>query len=396
MKLSKRIDQLEPSVTLNASAKAKELKNQGKDVLILTVGEPDFVTPSNIQQAAIRSIQSGEASFYTAASGIPELRQAIIDRTEEDYGVTYQLNEVLVTTGAKYALYMIFQALLNEQEEVIIPAPYWVSYAEQVRLAGGNPVIVNTDENNQFKVTVPQLEKALTSKTKALLINSPCNPTGAIYSEDELRAIGEWAVAHDLTIISDDIYGKLVYNGNTFVPLVSLSDEFRRHTIVVSGVSKSYSMTGWRIGYILAESNIIQAIDDLASQSTGNPTAVSQYAALEALSGDQSSVETMRQAFEERLNKMYERVAALPGFKLEKPQGAFYLFPNVKEAMTSCGYTNVTDFVDDLLEEEYVALVTGEGFGASENIRFSYAADITVFDKAVDRIAHFLEKKTKK
>lgn len=395
MKLSKRAEQLEPSVTLAASAKAKALKAQGFDVLSLTVGEPDFATPANIQEAAIAAIRSGKASYYTPSAGIPELRQAVIDYLAEYYGLEYGVSQVIVTDGAKFALYALFQAILEAGDEVIIPVPYWVSYSEQVRLAEGTPVFVTCPESHDYKVTVEQLEAARTDKTKAMLLSSPSNPTGMIYSKEELLAIGEWAVANDVLIISDDIYGRLVYNGNEFTPISTLSKEIQDNTIIINGVSKTYAMTGWRIGFAIGNSEIIGAMIDIASQSTSNPTAASQYAALEALTGEQDTVEEMRQAFEERLNIIYPMVQAIPGFHLPKPQGAFYLFPNVKGAMDICGYDNVTKWVDDLLAEAHVALVTGEGFGSPENVRISYAADLATLEEAVRRINAFIESKRK-
>lgn len=396
MKLSKRTETLEPSVTLAASTKAKELKSQGVDVLSVTLGEPDFPTPKNIQKAAIAAIESGKASFYTPSAGIPELRQAIVDYIEKFYGLTYDVSQTLVTDGAKFALYALFQAILDEGDEVIIPTPYWVSYGEQVKLADGTPVFVEGSEDNQFKVTVGQLESVRTEQSKAVILNSPSNPTGMIYTKDELQAIGEWAVAHDLLIIADDIYGRLVYDGNEFTPIATISEEIRKQTLIINGVSKSYSMTGWRIGFAIGDKELIQAMTDIASQSTSNPTAVSQYAAVEALTGTQDTVEEMRQAFEERLNRLYPLMLEIPGVKLAKPQGAFYLFPNVKGTMELCGYTDVTEFTDALLNEAHVAVVTGAGFGANENIRLSYASDWATLEETVNRIKAFVEKNRRK
>jgi aspartate/methionine/tyrosine aminotransferase len=396
MTLSKRAHQVEPSVTLATAAKAKALKAQGVDVLSLTVGEPDFITPENIRQAAIQAIENGKASFYTPTAGIPELREAILRYLQEFYGVTYETKQVIVTDGAKFALYALFQAVIDPADEVIIPVPYWVSYAEQVKLAGGHPVFVEASETEQFKVTVSQLEAARTEKTKAIILNSPSNPTGAIYSKDELLAIGEWAVAHNILIVSDDIYGRLVYNGHTFTPMASLSEAIRKQTIIINGVSKTYAMTGWRIGFAVGDPKIIQAMTDIASQATSNPTAVSQYAAVEALSGNQDSIEIMRQQFEERLNRIYPIIAAIPGFRLVKPQGAFYLFPNVREAMTMCGYEDINDFVEAILEETGVAVVTGAGFGAPDNLRISYATDWATLEEAAKRLQDFVEKKSRK
>lgn len=393
MNVSNRAQQLTPSVTLAAAAKAKALKAKGVDVLSLTVGEPDFVTPKNIQKAAIASIEDGRASYYTPSGGIPELKQAIVSYVEREYQLCYQPKQVIVTDGAKYALYLLFQAILNVGDEVIIPVPYWVSYGEQVKLAEGKPVFVSSTQEQSFKVSVAQLEAVRTDKTKAIILNSPSNPTGVIYTEEELRQIGEWAVAHNILIIADDIYGRLVYNGHRFTPIATISEAIRQQTIIINGVSKTYAMTGWRIGFAVGDEKIIQAMTQLASQSTSNPVAVSQYAAIEALTGEQSTVEDMRQAFEKRLNHIYPKVAALPGVSLIKPEGAFYLFPNVKKTLEICGYDNVTNWVEDLLQEAHVALVTGEGFGAPEHVRMSYATDLMTLEKAIERMNDFIEKK---
>lgn len=393
MNVSNRAQQLTPSVTLAAAAKAKALKAKGVDVLSLTVGEPDFVTPKNIQKAAIASIEDGRASYYTPSGGIPELKQAIVSYVEREYQLRYQPKQIIVTDGAKYALYLLFQAILNVGDEVIIPVPYWVSYGEQVKLAEGKPVFVSSTQEQSFKVSVAQLEAVRTDKTKAIILNSPSNPTGVIYTEEELRQIGEWAVAHNILIIADDIYGRLVYNGHRFTPIATISEAIRQQTIIINGVSKTYAMTGWRIGFAVGDEKIIQAMTQLASQSTSNPVAVSQYAAIEALTGEQSTVEDMRQAFEKRLNHIYPKVAALPGVSLIKPEGAFYLFPNVKKTLEICGYDNVTNWVEDLLQEAHVALVTGEGFGAPEHVRMSYATDLMTLEKAIERMNDFIEKK---
>lgn len=392
MKLSQRVLEMEESVTLAAGARAKDLKAAGKDILSLTLGEPDFSTPENIQEAAIRSIKSGQASFYTVTSGLPELKAAISQYFERFYGYAVAPNQVTVATGAKFSLYTFFMSVLDPLDEVLIPTPYWVSYADQIKMAEGRPVFVEATETSDFKVRVDQLEAARTDKTKVLVLNSPSNPTGMIYSRDELLAIGNWAVEHDILILADDIYGRLVYNGHTFTPISSLSDAIRKQTVVINGVSKTYAMTGWRIGYAVGEAEIISAMSKIAGQTTSNPTAVAQYAAIEALIGEQDRVEEMRQAFEERLNTIYPLLAQVPGFEVVKPQGAFYLFPNVKKAMEMKGFTDVTDFTTAILEEVGVALVTGAGFGAPENVRLSYATDLGTLKEAVARLKAFMEK----
>ncbi|MBS5425185.1 pyridoxal phosphate-dependent aminotransferase, partial [Streptococcus sp.] len=373
-------------------ARAKKLKAEGKDVLFLTLGQPDFHTPENIQDVAVAAIRDGRASFYTVASGLPELKAAVNTYFECYYGYSVAANEVTFATGAKFSLYTFFMAVVNPGDEVIIPTPCWVSYVDQVKMVEGTPVTFQTTEENHFKATVEQLEAARTDKTKVVLLNSPSNPTGMIYSKEELEAIGNWAVEHDILILADDIYGRLVYNGNTFTPISSLSEAIRKQTIVINGVSKTYAMTGWRVGFAVGDPEIIGAMAKVISQTTSNLTTVSQYAAIEALTGDQSSIEIMRKAFEERLNTIYPLLNEVPGFEAIKPQGAFYLFPNVKKAMEIKGYTDVNDFTNAILEEAEVALVTGAGFGAPENIRLSYATDLDTLKEAVSRIKAFMEK----
>ncbi|MEG0731955.1 MAG: pyridoxal phosphate-dependent aminotransferase [Vagococcus sp.] len=396
MMISNRVLKLKSSATLAAAAKAKELEEKGIEILNLALGEPDFETPINIRKAAIASIESGRASFYTPVAGEKELIEAVISRTKEDYGLDYKLNEVVVGTGAKFILFILFQAILNEGDEVIMPSPYWVSYSEQVELCEGTPVFVEGKEDNHFKVTVEDLEKATTKKTKAFILNSPCNPTGAIYTREELEKIGKWAVKHNILLVADDIYGKLVYNGNVFTPIATLSEEIKKQTIIINGVSKSYAMTGWRMGYALGDSSIISQMIKIASQATSNLTAVTQYAAIEALTGDQQQVEEMRQVFEKRLNHVYDRVSEIPGFKIDKPQGAFYLYPDISECLALCGYDNVTNWVNDLLEEAHVSVVTGEGFGTNKHIRLSYATDLDTLNSAIDQIVAFVDKKQNK
>lgn len=390
--LSNRVLNMEESVTLAASARAKALKAQGRDILSLTLGEPDFVTPKNIQDAAVEAIQNGKASFYTVASGLPELKDAINNYMENFYGYSVNRNQVVVATGAKYILYTFFTTVLNPSDEVIIPTPCWVSYVDQVKMVDGVPVTVATTEANNFKATVEQLEAARTDKTKVLLLNSPSNPTGMIYSRDELEVIGNWAVEHNILILADDIYGRLVYNGNEFTPISTISEAIRNQTVVVNGTSKTYAMTGWRVGFAVGNEEIISGMARVISQTTSNLTAVSQYAAIEAFTGSQDSIEVMRKAFEERLNTIYPLLCEVPGFEVIKPQGAFYLFPNVKKAMEMKGFTDVTAFTTAILEEAEVALVTGAGFGAPENVRLSYATDMDTLKEAVRRLKAFMEK----
>lgn len=394
MKLAKRVSTLTPSSTLAITAKAKALREEGHDVIGLGAGEPDFNTPQYIMDAAIKSMEEGHTK-YTPSGGLPKLKEAVINKFKQDQGITYKPSEIIVCTGAKHALYTLFQAILDEGDEVIIPTPYWVSYPEQVKLADGVAVYIEGKEANDFKVTKEQLEAAITSKTKAFILNSPSNPTGSMYSEDELRILGEVCVKHDILIVSDEIYEKLVYGGEKHISVAQLSDSLKEQTIIINGVSKSHSMTGWRIGYAAGNEAIISAMTNLASHSTSNPTANAQYATIAAYSEDDGSVEKMRQAFEERLNIIYEQLIEIPGFSCVKPKGAFYLFPNAKAAAENCGFANVDDWVTALLEEEKVALVPGSGFGAPENVRLSYATSLDNLEEAIRRIKRFVENKTK-
>ena len=300
---------------------------------------------------------------------------------------------MLFRSGAKHALYTLFQVLLDEGDEVIIPTPYWVSYPEQVKLAGGKPVYVEGLEDNEYKITAKQLREAITEKTKAVIINSPSNPTGMIYSKEELQQLGEVCLEHNILIVSDEIYEKLIYGGAEYTSVAQLSNALKEQTLIINGVSKSHSMTGWRIGYAAGNKQLIKAMTNLASHSTSNPTSIAQYGAIAAYAGSQEPVETMRQAFEERLNIIYDKLIQIPGFTCIKPQGAFYLFPNVKEAVALSGYATVDDWAKALLEEEKVALVPGTGFGAPNNVRLSYATSLEQVEKALERIHTFMKSK---
>ncbi|CUA79458.1 pyridoxal phosphate-dependent aminotransferase [Anoxybacillus suryakundensis] len=394
MKLAKRVASLTPSSTLAITAKAKELKAAGYDVIGLGAGEPDFNTPQHIMEAAVKAMYDGHTK-YTPSGGLATLKEEIIKKFQQDQQLDYKPSEIIVCVGAKHALYTLFQVILDEGDEVIIPTPYWVSYPEQVKLAGGVPIYVEGLEQNEFKITPEQLKQAITDRTKAVIINSPSNPTGVIYTKEELQALGEVCLAHDVLIVSDEIYEKLVYGGHEHVSVAQLSPELKKQTIIINGVSKSHSMTGWRIGYAAGDADIIRAMTDLASHSTSNPTSIAQYAAIAAYSGSQEPVEQMRQAFEERLNIIYDRLIQIPGFSCVKPQGAFYLFPNAKEAATMTGYESVDAFVEALLEEAKVALVPGSGFGAPNNVRLSYATSLELLHQALDRIATFVNEKTR-
>jgi aspartate aminotransferase len=393
VKLAHRVLALTPSSTLAITAKAKELKDQGEDVIGLGAGEPDFNTPQHILDAAVKSMTKGFTK-YTPSAGLPALKHAIIKKFEQDQGLTYKPNEIIVANGAKHALYTLFQVLLNDGDEVIIPTPYWVSYPEQVKLAGGVPVYLEGHEQNHFKITPDQLQKAITEKTKAIIINTPSNPTGVVYTADELLELGKICLKENILIISDEIYEKLIYFGAKHVSIAQLSPELKEQTIIINGVSKSHSMTGWRIGYAAGNKAIIEAMTNLASHSTSNPTTTAQYAAIAAYNGPQEPVEEMRRAFEERLEIIYDQLIAIPGFTCVKPQGAFYLYPNVKQAAEMTGYKNVDDFVEALLVEAKVAVVPGSGFGTPDNIRLSYATSLEQLERAVQRMQQFVKERS--
>jgi aspartate aminotransferase len=393
IELANRVKALTPSSTLAITAKAKELKEQGEDVIGLGAGEPDFNTPQNILDAALASMNEGQTK-YTPSAGLPGLKKAIIKKFEQDQGLTYKPNEIIVANGAKHALYTLFQVLLNDGDEVIIPTPYWVSYPEQVKLAGGVPVYIEGLEGNQFKVTPEQIKRAISKKTKAIIINSPSNPTGVLYTADELFELGKVCLEENILIVSDEIYEKLVYGNHKHVSIAQISPELKEQTVVINGVSKSHSMTGWRIGYAAGNSQVIEAMTNLASHSTSNPTTTAQYAAIAAYNGPQEPVEEMRLAFEQRLEIIFDKIMAIPGFTCVKPQGAFYLYPNVKKAAEMTGYNNVDDFVEALLVEAKVAVVPGSGFGTPDNIRLSYATSLELLEKAVERISQFVASKS--
>nr|WP_223280532.1 pyridoxal phosphate-dependent aminotransferase [Virgibacillus halodenitrificans] len=387
--LAKRVKTLTPSTTLAITAKAKELKMQGHDVIGLGAGEPDFNTPEYILEVAEKAMHDG-LTKYTPSGGVAELKKAIINKFQTDNNLEYNADEVIVTTGAKHALYTLFQVILNDEDEVIVPAPYWVSYPEQIKLAGGKPVIISAKEENEFKITPQALEEAINPSTKAVIINSPSNPTGMVYNEQELRELGEICMKHDILIVSDEIYEKLLYTGDTHVSIAQLSPELKEQTIVINGVSKSHSMTGWRIGYAAGTSKIIKAMTNLASHSTSNPTSIAQYAALAAYSANEDPVKEMKKTFDERLNLLYKLLVDIPGVTCQKPKGAFYLFPNVREAATNNGFDSVDDWVNALLEEEKVALVPGSGFGSPDNVRLSYATSTEALEEAAKRIKRFV------
>ncbi|MFN7252245.1 MAG: pyridoxal phosphate-dependent aminotransferase [Anaerobacillus sp.] len=390
MKLANRVSTLTPSSTLAITAKAKALKEAGHDVIGLGAGEPDFNTPDYIIAAAVKSMQEGQTK-YTPSGGLPALKDSIINKFKVDQNLTYSQKEVVVASGAKHALYLLFQAILNPDDEVIIPTPYWVSYPEQVKLAEGTPVYVEGLETNDFKITKEQLEAAITEKTKAFIINSPSNPTGSLYTKEELKELGEVCLKHDILIVSDEIYEKLVYGDAVHTSIAELSEALKEQTIIINGVSKSHSMTGWRIGYAAGNAEIINSMTDLASHSTSNPTTMAQYGTIAAYNVESEFVEMMRVAFEERLNVVYEQLVSIPGVSCVKPKGAFYLFPNVREAVTMNGFDSVDEWVEKILEVEKVALVPGSGFGAPDNVRLSYATSLDQIQEALTRVERFVK-----
>ncbi|ANZ94363.1 MULTISPECIES: pyridoxal phosphate-dependent aminotransferase [Brochothrix] len=387
--LSKRALNITPSATLVISGKAKEMKASGIDVIGLGAGEPDFNTPDYILDAAKAAMDNGETK-YTAVGGIIELKQAIVDKLAIDNGLTYTTNQVIVTTGAKNAIYTLCQAVLNAGDEVIIPAPYWVSYTEMVKLAEGVPVIIEGKQEQQFKVTAAEIEAAITPKTRALFINSPSNPTGTVYSREELQAIAEVAVKHQIMVISDEIYEKLIFGEAEHISIASLGDEIKQLTMIINGVSKSHAMTGWRIGYAVGDAQVIKAMTELNGHATSNPTSIAQYAALGAYTGDQTAISVMKEAFGKRLDTIYPQITAIPGFKVDKPSGAFYLFIEVSEAAKQTGFDSVDAFATALLEEAHVAVIPGSGFGTPNYIRISYATSLELLEEAVKRMKNFV------
>lgn len=393
MKLSSRAKSIGASPTLALDAKTKELIRQGVDVLSFGVGEPDFDTPDHIKEAAIEAIKGGFTK-YTASSGIPELREAICEKLKKDNGLEYKPNEVLVSVGAKHSIYNAVMALCDDGDEVVIPEPYWVSYPEMVRMAGGKPVTVPTGIEQGFKMTAEQLEASITDKTSVLILNSPSNPTGAVYTEEELRKIAEVCVKHNIAVISDEIYEKLIYDGK-HVSFASLGPEVKAITVTVNGVSKSYAMTGWRIGYAAGPKEVIAAMGNIQSHATSNPTSIAQKAAVAGLRGPQEPLEAMRKEFEKRRNYMVKRLNEIPGFRCLVPPGAFYCYPDVSAVLgRKVKGKLVTDdsvLADILLEEARVAAVPGVAFGTKGYLRFSYATSMEVIEEGMNRIAEVMK-----
>ena len=387
--ISKRVRAIKPSPTLVIDAKAKQLKQQGENIINFGPGEPDFDTPDHIKDAAIKAINEGYTK-YLPVGGTPELKKAICDKLKRDNGLDYLPQEIIVSCGAKHSIYNLFQTIIDEGDEIIIPAPFWVSYTDMVVLAGGKPVIINAQDKTGFKITSKQVEDAISKNTKAIIINSPSNPTGAAYSAQELSEIAQVCLKHNLLIIADDIYEKLVYDNFKFTSVASISKEAKDATIVINGVSKAYAMTGWRIGYAAGRKEIIDGMAKVQSQSTSNPTSISIKAAAQALNGSQEPVETMRKEFEKRRNFIVERLNKIEGLKCLKPQGAFYVFPNV-ESILGASFKGVkierdVQLADFLLDEAKVATVPGSAFGADGYIRLSYAASLENIKEGTDRI----------
>jgi len=395
MYISKRLQSIKPSPTLAIDAKAKALKAKGVDIISFGTGEPDFDTPQNIKDAAINAINSGFTK-YCPVSGTPDLKDAIIKKFKEDNNLEYTREEVMVSCGGKHSLFNLFQTIFDEGDEVIIPAPYWVSYPDMAVLAGAVPVFITTSDKNHFKVKPTEIEKVITKKTKAFILNSPSNPTGNTYTKEELKEIADICIKNNLLIISDEIYEKLVYDNFKFFSIAQVSKEVKEHTIVVNGVSKAFAMTGWRIGYAAGPKEIIAAMTKMQSQSTSCPTSISLKAATEALNGDKACLETMRVEFEKRRNYIVDRLNKINGITCLKPEGAFYVFPNISSLLekTYNGKLINTDIelADYLLDEAKIAVVPGSAFGAKGFIRFSYATSMEKIVEGLNRLEAALKK----
>lgn len=393
--LSNKARSISPSPTLAIDAKAKQMKSDGVDVIGFGAGEPDFDTPEHIKEAAIRAIGEGFTK-YTPVPGTLDLQKAICEKLHTDNGLDYKPADIVVSNGAKHSLTNVFTALLNPGDEVIIPAPFWVSYSEIVKLGDGVPVIVQTQPENHFKITARELQEALTPKTKAILINSPNNPTGQVYTREELQAVADFAVSNNLYVVSDEIYEKLIYGGLEHVSIASLNEQIKDLTIVVNGVSKTYSMTGWRIGYTASRPEIAKVMSSVQSHATSNANSIAQMATIAAISGPQDCVETMKAAFAERRDYMVDKIASIPGLTCIEPTGAFYVFLNVSglfgRSYQGTAITTSDDFAALLLEHNQVAVVPGTGFGAPDYVRLSYALSMEQIKKGMDRIESFVQK----
>lgn len=395
VQISDAVRRIKPSATIAAAQKAKALKATGVTVYDFTLGEPDFNTPEHIRDAAKRAMDAGH-THYTPSGGLPELKKAICAAYERDYSLKYEPTQCLVSNGAKHSIHNVLAALAGPGDEVIIPTPYWVSYSDLVELTGATPVLVETTEASGWIMAAEQLRSAITAKTRLLMLNSPTNPTGAVYPPATLESLAKVVVEKDIFVLSDEIYEKLIYAGNEFRSFASFGDAVKERTIIVSGVSKAYAMTGWRIGWTLGPVELIKAMDTLQSQETSNPCSVSQHAAIAALTGPQDSVEQMRTKFEERRSHVLSRLRELPSVSFADPGGAFYAFFNVSRhfgkplGTSQRSATSATEFCTQLLEDAHVALVTGDAFGAPGYVRLSFATDENTLSEGVDRLKSFL------
>ncbi len=393
--IAQRASDVADSITMAISATAQKMKKEGKPVFSFGAGEPDFDTPEDIKQAGIAAIQAGKTK-YTAATGIIELKQAVIDKLKRDNGLDYSTAQIVISCGAKHSIFNLVMSIIDPGDEVIIPSPYWVSYPDQVNLCGGIPVFIETTQATAFKITPAQLRAAITSKTKLFILNSPSNPTGSVYSEGELRALAEVLVEKNILVMSDEIYEKLIYGQHAHVSIASFSQAIKDLTIVVNGVAKAYSMTGWRIGYAAAPLAIAKAMGTIQSHSTSNPTTPAQWASVVALNGNGVSVETMRIEFEKRKKVMVSLLNAIPGVKCLDPEGAFYTFPDIssffgKTTPQGTLIQNSAQFCQALLDEAYVACIPGSGFGAEGFIRLSYATSMSDIKEGLDKLKLWLE-----
>ena len=395
MDLSKKVQKIEPSVTLAITAKAKEMKENGIDVISFGAGEPDFNTPENIINAAIKAMQDGNTK-YTSVNGILSLREAICKKFRDDNNLEYKPSQIVVSTGAKQSLANAFLAILNPDDEVIVPNPYWVSYPELIRLADGKPVFVEEDEASSYKFNKENLEKAVTEKTKAIILNSPNNPTGTIYTKEELIEIAEFAKKYDLIIVSDEMYEKLIYDGKKHISIASISSDAYERTIVINGLSKSYAMTGWRLGYCGATEKLAKLMTNVQSHMTSNVCSITQYAAIEALNGPQDKVNEMILEFEKRRNYMEKTLEEINGLSIIKPEGAFYIMINIDKCLGKEIDGEIIkdsmDFSAKLLEHEKVAVIPGKAFGLDNYVRVSYATSMELIEKGLERINKFINK----
>ena len=395
MTLANRVKNIKPSPTLEITAKAASMKAQGIDIIGFGAGEPDFDTPDNIKEAAIKALKDGFTK-YTPADGIVDLKEAIIKKFKRMNGLDYKPSEIIVTCGGKHSLYNIAQALFQSGDEVIVPSPYWVTFPAQVILAEATPVIIDTTEETGFRITKEQLEKFCTDKTKAIIINNPSNPTGSAYKKGELEELADFAVSKGIFMISDEIYEEIVYDGHEHTCLASLGDEVRNLTIVSNGLSKTYSMTGWRLGYTAAREDITKAMSKIQSHSTSNPTSFAQKGGVEALNGPQDAIQMMVKEFKKRRDYIVERLNSMEGISCFNPPGAFYVFPNVSgtfgKKAGDMTINNSSDFVSYLLEKAEIAFVPGIAFGADNYVRISYAVSMKDIKEGMDRLEKALDK----